>query len=294
MFIFTKNIKMKTMKSISLIIFLMLSITVNAQNRIDTIKNKKILDPYWEGRNSKYFNPEQIDFSNEYFNLQKKRFIKNKNILNQLLKYDFSTIWLRGNISQNGVIGKNNQRIQIHIDSVYKSINNDKTYIVIGKSKVKENICDFKGEITIISVYIDKECDYSEFKNCGDLFASYIFYEDSTQYHSGIFKGITESTIYVDKKNKKVKLDESNAIADGYWNNTFVGTWCNYSGTISKKCIWGDYRLPFTFDFDCGDGEMHPCEKYINNGWKSFNDGSEWIRTGKDKYELKDKWWLRK
>jgi hypothetical protein len=49
--------------------------------------------------------------------------------------------------------------------------------------------------------------------------------------------------------------------------------------------------LPYSFDFDCGDGEMIVCEKYVQNGWQSFNDGSEYIDTGNDKLELKDKWW---
>ncbi len=305
---FTKNIKMKTIKNIALIIFLLLSITVNAQEDIDTTSDKNYngyeqdtiitsennSTPYYNYDLYKHFNPEQIDFSKEYYELQTKRYQNNENILNQLIKYDFSKIWFSRNQEHNGIIGKNYQRIQIHIDTVYKNTYDDKNYIVIGKSKVKDNICSFKGDIKIISIFIDKDCDYEDFSNCGDLFASYTFYEDSTQYHSGIFKGITECSIYVDKKNKKIILDDLSDGADGYWNRSFVGTWSNYSNKIKKKCIWGDYRLPFTFDFDCGTGEMHINEKYANNGWKTFNDGTEIVNVANDLWETKDKWWLRK
>jgi hypothetical protein len=80
------------------------------------------------------------------------------------------------------------------------------------------------------------------------------------------------------------------ALADGYNNRTFVGTWISYSMKAVKKCIWGDYRLPFTFDFDCGDGEMHVCEKYVQNGWTTFNSSEEYDVTG-DKAILK--WWSK-
>jgi len=299
---------MKTLEKISVIVFLLLSITVNAQDNIDTVIDKNYnsnqqdtiiisennISPYYNDNLNEHYNPEQIDFSKEYYELQTKNYENNDNIINQLLKYDFSNIWICRNVDQNGVIGKNYQRIQIHIDTVYKNSYDDKTYIVKGKSKVKDNICSFKGELKIITIFIDKDCDYEDFNNCGDLFASYIFYEDSTQYHSGIFKGITECSIYIDSKNKKVILDNLSDGADGYWNRSYVGTWSNYSNKIKKKCIWGDYRLPFTFDFDCGTGEMHINDKYVNNGWKSFNDATEMINVGKDIWETKDKWWLKK
>jgi len=299
---------MKTLEKISVIVFLLLSITVNAQDNIDTVIDKNYnsnqqdtiiisennISPYYNDNLNEHYNPEQIDFSKEYYELQTKNYENNDNIINQLLKYDFSKIWICRNVDQNGVIGKNYQRIQIHIDTVYKNSYDDKTYIVKGKSKVKDNICSFKGELKIITIFIDKDCDYEDFNNCGDLFASYIFYEDSTQYHSGIFKGITECSIYIDSKNKKVILDNLSDGADGYWNRSYVGTWSNYSNKIKKKCIWGDYRLPFTFDFDCGTGEMHINDKYVNNGWKSFNDATEMINVGKDIWETKDKWWLKK
>lgn len=67
-------------------------------------------------------------------------------------------------------------------------------------------------------------------------------------------------------------------------NRTYMGTWKGYHAKSAKKCIWGDYRLPFTFDFDCGDGAMIVCDKYVQNGWASFNDGSDFVVVGDKLY----------
>jgi len=305
---FTKNIKMKTLKKIALIIFLLLSINVNAQNNIDTTKFKNYcnhqrckdynskfhFDPYRNYHLCEYFNPEQIDFSKEYFELQIRKYKNLENKVNDYITYNFSKIWLSGIWEQNGVLGNNYQRIQFHIDSIYKSANDDKIYVVIGKSKVKDNICSFKGELKIISIFVNTDCEYSMYRYCGELFASYTFYEDSTKNHSGIFTGINECNIFIDDIHEEINLDESRSEGDWYWNRSYVGIWINYSKTLQKKCIWGERILPFTFDFDIGDGDRYINEKYVNNGWKTYMDGSEMIEVGKNKWEIKDKWWLKK
>ena len=245
-------------------------------------------DPYYNGHLCENFNPEQIDFSKEYFELETKGYLNNAGKLQRTSKCDFSPIWPTG--EQNGVLGRNYQRIRVHIDKVSVSKNRD-TYIVTGKSNVRNSICRFKGTIKLLKVFLNDSCDYSEHKTCGDLFAEYLFYEDSNQNHSGVFKGITECSFYIDSTGKYAYVDESMSEADGYWNRSFVGTWTEYKTGITKKCIWGDYRLPFTFDFDCGDGEMMVRDKYKKNGWQTFGDGSEIISVGRDKWELKNKWW---
>jgi hypothetical protein len=256
-----------------------------------SIKGNPIhFDPYYNGHLCENFNPKQADFSKEYLDLQTRKYAKGSNQLRHYLKYDFSSVWLTNKLQQNGVIGLNYQRIQFHIDKVTKS--NQDTYIVYGKSKVKDNICDFKGELKLLKQFVSIECDEPANKMCSDLFGSYTFYEDSSQSHSGVFSGIMECFINLDCTKTRIILDESESIADGYYNRTFVGTWTDYKTKQSKKCIWGDYRLPFVFDFMCGDGEMSACDKYKMNGWQTFNDNSEFVMTGKDQWELKDKWWL--
>lgn len=249
-------------------------------------------DPYYNGHLCENFNPQQTDFSKEYFDLQARRYSHNADQLQQSLKYDYSSIWLSDKWQQNGVIGLNYQRIQFHIDKVTKSKDKKDTYIITGKSKVKDNICDFKGELKLLKLFFI-DCKDTTYKKCDELFGSYTFYEDSSQNHSGIFKGIMECSVRLDSTGKRMLLDDASDGADGYWNRTFIGTWTDYKTKQAKKCIWGDYRLPFVFDFMCGDGEMRACDKYAMNGWQTFNDNSEYI-TINEKWVLKDKWWLRK
>ena len=250
-------------------------------------------DPYYNGHLCENFDPGQTDFSKEYFDLQTKRFATTTDQFPQSVKYDFSSTWLTGETEQNGVIGLNYQRIEFHIDKVARSKNKPGTYIIAGKSKVKDNICNFSGELTLLKLYYFPACDDTSFRKCGELFGSYTFYEDSSQQHSGVFRGIMECSVYLDSSHKRILLDQSSSVADGYWNRTFIGTWTDYKTKQSKKCIWGDYRLPFVFDFMCGDGEMRACDKYVMNGWQSFNDKTEYIEVAEGKWELKDKWWLK-
>lgn len=249
-------------------------------------------DPYYNGHLCENFNPQQTDFSKEYFELQTKRYSKNTDQLQQSLKYDYSSIWLSDTWHQNGVIGLNYQRIQFHIDKVTKSKTKPDTYVITGKSKVKDNICNFSGELKLLKLFFIG-CEDTTFKKCGELFGSYTFYEDSLQNHSGVFKGIMECSVRLDSSGKRMLLDDGSDGADGYWNRTYIGTWTDYKTKQAKKCIWGDYRLPFVFDFMCGEGAMRACDKYAMNGWQTFNDNSEYL-TVNEKRELKDKWWLRK
>ena len=158
---------------------------------------------------------------------------------------------------------------------------------------VKNNICDFYGDIKIIKGF---EFIITEegWPHSGIIFAEYNFKEDNTQSHSGMFSGIVESSFYIDDTTNTIRLDESWDIADGYCNNTFVGIWQSYENGKIKKCIWGDYRLPFTFDFDIGDGEMEVNSKYVKNGWESFNSREEYkYNEETQSNELKNKWWSK-
>jgi len=262
---------------------------------VDSTEDESIWDYYdksiWE-----HFNPEQIDFSKEYLESKGKGW---ENVISQFIGYDFSPVWLSGEESRNGVLGQNYQRIQIHFSKITRSLTDSTVYLVEGKSKVNNNICNFKGEIKPIRLFFGKcETLYGNAygsdsidpnSKCGNLKATYTFYEDSTKNYSGIFTGVAGSYVLVDSVKKTVSLYEFWE-ADGYNNNTFVGIWTNYKTKQSKNCIWGDYRLPFTRDFDCGAGEMEICEKYVKNGWQTFNPERIEING---KSELKDKWWKK-
>jgi hypothetical protein len=245
-------------------------------------------NPYYNGHLCENFNPRQTDFSKEYLELRTRH--RRANTIQNLAGFDLSAIWTTADNQQNGVIGLDCKRIKIFIGKVTKDTKDNLTYHVTGKSNVNGNICDFSGQIRLLRAYESSTDSESEHENSGNLFAEYNFNEDKTQKSVGSFRGIFECFYYLDKKSRKGFIDESFSIADGYFNRTYVGTWASYSTRSIKKCIWGDYRLPFTFDFDCGDGEMSVCDKYIQNGWTTFNSGGEYDFVG-DKPVLKDKWW---
>jgi len=230
-------------------------------------------NPYYNGHLCENFDPEQADFSAEYLKLRTRN--ARPNIIQDLAVNDLSDAWLTKDKQQNGVIGLDCKRIKIRITSVTRDVKDKLLYHVAGRSKVNNNICDFTGDIRLLRAEKLEPAEESEHDNAGRLIAEYTFYEDRTQKHVGFFKGVHESFYYIDPVNKKAFLDESSEIADGYFNRTYVGTWTSYTTKAVKKCIWGDYRLPFVFDFDCGDGEMMVCEKYVQNGWTTFNDATD-------------------
>ena len=230
----------------------------------------------------------QIEKSEEWKNqLLKNKYLVENEILNEILKYDFSEIisYSKYEHARVGYIGNDYQRIQIHFISVIKNTENPNEYFVYGKSKVKNNICEFQGKITFETARFYK---YSELENAksGFIIANYSFFENPKQKHVGYFKGKLKTSFYLNEKGE-VLYDDIILGADGYSNNKFVGSWISYSTNIGKPCNWGDFRIPFSEELDHGAGEFIPDEKYIDNGWNEYLDEiKEWSRTR----EIKE-WW---
>ena len=225
------------------------------------------------------------------------------NKINELLKYDFSKLWLEtDNNLVYGILGDEYQRIQIKLISISKNINNQNEYFVYGKSNVKENICEFVGKITILKIQesirehfgVDDEFKNSDMKTQGLLTAKYEFFENKLQSHSGYFTGNLETKWFLDKDDK-IQYDNINSHSDGYFNNAFVGSWKMYNSKIEKKCHWGDYRVPSVdCSFDIGVGEFNVAEKYWKKGWldialKNRTPNLNVIET--TKAETTKNWW---
>jgi hypothetical protein len=197
-----------------------------------------------------------------------------------LNKYDFGKLWTETeNKDVYGIIGENYQRIRIKILSVTRHKTNKNVYEVIGKSMVKNNVCDFHGTITInsIKVYnvkhwgVDNEYKNKGIKKQGLLIATYHLDEESTQTHSGVFDGILYTSWFVDKSGK-IQYDKIENNSDNYRNNQFIGTWIDYSTKKKKVCNWADFRVPNCGDLDMGAGEFSPADKYLKFGWQTYRD----------------------
>lgn len=221
-------------------------------------------DPYYNGHLHENFDPLQIDFSEEFHQLRSGFLLDVAKSTDTINLLDCSAIWVASDHAV-GIIGRNYHKIQIQIRSVEQDSSDKTSYNVTGKSIVRETECDFTGQIRIISALQFPEPIFPNTHE-GVVFAKYEFVEDGEQKHSGTFSGILESSFAIDTLGN-IGLDTLFIDADGYSNNTYVGKWTSHQTGFEKKCIWGDYRLPFTFDFDQGDGEMIVNEKYREYGW---------------------------
>lgn len=208
---------------------------------------------------------------------------------------DFSRLWIdTSNIHIIlGIIGKEHQRIKVKFLTVRKNENNPLIYNVTGKTSVMGNVCDFTGTIQISKLYFlesDSNItnEYSS-KYKGLVVADYHLKEDSTQFHVGIFKGVTCSRWEsADMKIIELANDTTNSY---FMNNSFVGTWSSYSGKDTRLCNWGIFRVPeANQDFDDGTGKFSPAEKYHKFGWKSYYKAYI-LNDIKMRMEEESNWW---
>lgn len=236
--------------------------------------------------------------------LFKKTNLANKDLIHAELKgqflqnYDFSKLWTEtDNSIVYGFIGNNYQRIRIKFITVTKDSTSSDTYLVYGKSMVKNNVDEFKGTIKIANIRklihqsfgIDEEFKNKGLKGDFVIIGDYSFSENEEQNHSGVFKGTFQTKFYLDK-NSKIHYDDLD-LGDSYNNNQFVGIWTEYKTNLIKRCNWGDYRIPNSGDFDIGAGDFSPSK---GDGWQSIQAG--WNTTDKKtqakaKAIEKAKWW---
>ena len=265
------------------------------------LAQSKKYDPYYYPKLREYVDSKQIDFSSEY----KKWLIPDNSekfvdITHELLGNGYvferalfnSEQFTYENIdgesyyketSFNGILGDKYTRIELFIHPEVERIDS-LTFKVKGKSKVGKNICDFTGEIQIEHIYnIWERANDPDSPNYYVMVCNYLFTEDKAQYGTGFFKGTYGAYCYIDKANKKICLDID--AGGGELNNrNYVGIWQSYKTKAVKRCIWGDYRLPYTFDFDIGDEDMRVNPKYNSPEWEEWQ--SEIVNP-----EEKKHWW---
>lgn len=216
--------------------------------------------------------------------------------LSEVKNLDLSSLWTKTpSHSIYGIIGDNKQRIRIKFLEVKKVTSF--TYMVSGKTMVKDSICSFSGTITVRSVRFLKRMHWGaddEYKNAGIkqqavMVCEYNLTENPNQADSGTFHGKIYSQWYIDKSGA-IRYDDIENNSDGYSNNMFVGNWQSHKSKTSKVCNWGDHRVPFAGDFDTGAGEFSPDEKYLPFGWKNYSDAYVYGNVTARQEEERD-WW---
>jgi hypothetical protein len=238
------------------------------------------------------------DYFNQSF-LSEKHLAKGE-FRDKMKVLDFNSIWTTTDNKQvYGFIGNNYQRLRIKLISVKKDPANATQYIVYGKSAVKGNICDFKGKLIITSIRKHRKIVYGvddEFKNKEltgqySIKGNYVFSENKTQLHVGLFKGVFQSEFYT-TKDGRVHYDDINIASDSYINNQFTGLWLSYDGKNNKPCNWGDYRIPNSGKLDNGAGEFSPADHYLRFGWQTVRDAyNTGPNSAKAKKEEGRAWW---
>jgi hypothetical protein len=267
-------ISINSLKISILVWFLGFSTMVEAQDNT--------VDPYNYFSLKKLYPVDKIDFRKEYkeyllhYNCNLSTYDKIFDITGIIPEFDFDK-YIFGEFDdekQDGVIGRNYKRLQIHLDSMRRSKKDPYTYIVYGKTNVLGNICSFKGTMKLIALKRFLELyqheGKTEISNMFDcLIGQYVFRESENCKSGGVFKGYFQAYVYADYDKRTFYLDTENDGADGYTNRNYVGIWQSYRTGKKQKAIWGDFRLPYTFDFSFGAGEMYINPKYENNGWIS-------------------------
>jgi hypothetical protein len=197
-----------------------------------------------------------------------------------IAKYDLSRLWRADSLFDQeekknfvfpeplGFIGDNFQRFFIHYTSVRKNPQNPYEYIVAGKTRVKNTILPFTGKITVKRATLDRESDDPMYRQ-GTVYAEVRLFEDSVAAASGSFQGQLVTSCCIDKKGR-IAYDAIMMVADGYSNNQCTAVWKSYRTGATKKCNWGDFRIPESGELDHGAGEFTVDEKYVRFGWESY------------------------
>lgn len=192
-----------------------------------------------------------------------------------------------------GFIGDDYQRFFIHFVWIIKNPINPYEYLIYGKTKIKETTCSFQGLITIKQAKVYKNCDIPRYKQ-GYTICDVILYQDNKHAAAGFIKGNLTSGFLIDNKGR-FRYDALMFSADGFSNNQFIGSWTSYATNASKKCNWGDYRIPESSDLDIGAGEFSVNDKYLMNGWENYRLAHPYdpdkpvSRTAREKEE--EQWW---
>lgn len=192
-----------------------------------------------------------------------------------------------------GFIGEDFQRFSIHITSVAKNSEKPYEYTVVGKTKVNKSICSFRGFVkvkkasTFISTYFPKRTQ-------GTATCEVLLFEEKSQSNSGVIKGELVCNFWLNT-NGTLEYNGLSYNSDDFSNNQFVGTWTSYKTNLSKKCNWGDFRIPESGDLDIGAGEFSVNDKYLKNGWVNYSLAygctvNDSIRNAARKLEAQQ-WW---
>ena len=173
-----------------------------------------------------------------------------------------------------GFIGVNRKRLRITFTSIKKSEKNKDVYEVEGFSTVmNKNKRTFKGTFSLLSHYkfAEQTVDVPLPKK-GEIVGystfSYELAEDENLTATGVFKG--KMIVMWLKKVNAAPVYFLPFNRDSERNYQFFGTWTSYKTKKTSVASWGEYRIPYSDDFDEGVGDFIPKPQYWQYGWEEF------------------------
>ena len=186
-----------------------------------------------------------------------------------IAKYDLSTFFQTDKEKFIGFIGNDLQRFYIYFTEVTKSPDNPYQYLARGKTRVRENVCDFTGTITVVRSgrAVEQELpDHTE----GFVLARVDFAEEKTQAGTGTITGEMVTDFLIDPQGVITAGD-----IPGTRSLQFACVWTSYKTGTKRVCNFGQGRIPRTglpdgVWLDQGAGEFVPDSKYHEKGWKTY------------------------
>ena len=217
----------------------------------------------------------------------------------EMANYDMASFFLKNDNSPYshfiGFIGDDLQRFYIHFTEMKKSTEDPYRYLVRGKTRVKKNVCDVTGTMTILRSgrRAEQEQDSPEFPE-GFILAQVDLAEDTKQAGTGTITGQMFTEFYIDEQGVMHAGD-----VPGTKSLQFSCTWTSYKTRAQKVCNFGEGRIPHTglpkgVRLDVGDGEFSPDHQYSDKGWKSYIECRfrNWNENDLFCREEARKWWV--
>jgi hypothetical protein len=210
----------------------------------------------------------------DYIRDEREGLSDSQDVSSQFDSYDFGQLCLHNQLGRLGFIGRDYQRFYLYFSSISKDQSNPRVYHVRGKSRVTSTVCDFTGTMRLSWVrraHAPDACE-NDIRPAiqGISFFTYEYNGNLHQKHAGRFRGTAVVQWYLDKQ-KRVCYDNTWACSDLFANNCFVGTWTSYNTRVSKQCNWGNARIPFSGELDCGAGEFAPADRFSKFGWDTYS-----------------------
>jgi hypothetical protein len=184
-----------------------------------------------------------------------------------------------------GNIGNEMQKMGVVFLSTVKKT--DVEYEVTGKSKVKDNICDFKGTVEVQSsgeeFFTHEELVWSE----GNISGKFLLKEDRNQSSTGEFEG----TFYFQWGGNTNTIFDIGERHSAEIEVKFDGNWKSYRTGASRRTSWGNSERVLPGGFNDGQ-EYIRAKNYRSIGWGSYfdrNDEDEGMREKAEK-EYRAEW----